>query len=262
MLRYITLYMSFIRFSFSRALEFRLDFWFRIFMDVIYYVINIAFFKIIYNHTGILGGWNEQQVMVFVGTYLVVDALFMTIFSNNIWWLPTLVNKGELDYYIVRPVSSLFFVSVREFAINSFVNLVMAVAILAWAVSQVPQSFAIGQYLFFALLLLNGVFLYFMVNLCFILPVFWLHSARGLGMTFYAAGRFMERPHRIFSGFTRVALMTVLPMSMMASIPASLFLDGFDLALYAQLLAVTAAFFGIIVMVWNRGLRAYSSASS
>lgn len=262
MLRYLQLYASFVRFSLSRALEFRLDFWFRIVMDLIYYAINIAFFKIIYNHTGILGGWDEQQVMVFVGAYLVVDALFMTIFSNNVWWLPQLVNKGDLDYYIVRPVSSLFFVSLREFAINSFVNLVMAVAILVWAIAQLPQPFGIGQYLFFTLLLFNGVLIYFLVNLCFVLPVFWLHSARGLGMTFYALCRFMERPHRIFSGMTRVVLMSIMPMSMMASIPTKLFIEGFHLQLYLQLLTVTAVFFGIVVMLWHWGLRSYSSASS
>ena len=42
------------------------------------------------------------------------------------WWLPMLINRGDLDYYLVRPVSTLFFVSFRDFAANSFVNLVIA----------------------------------------------------------------------------------------------------------------------------------------
>jgi rhomboid protease GluP len=44
MRRYLTLYLYFLRFSFSRALEFRVDFLFRVVMDVVYYAVNIAFF--------------------------------------------------------------------------------------------------------------------------------------------------------------------------------------------------------------------------
>ena len=39
-MRYLRLYLYFLRFSFSRAMEFRLDFYFRILMDVAFYVVN------------------------------------------------------------------------------------------------------------------------------------------------------------------------------------------------------------------------------
>lgn len=64
----------------------------------------------------------------------------MTLFSNNLWWLSTYVNRGDLDYYLVRPVSSLFFVSLRDFAANSFVNLLMACSLLAWTITNCDQA--------------------------------------------------------------------------------------------------------------------------
>ena len=67
MRRYARLYLCFLRFSFSRAMEFRVDFFFRIFMDAFFYFINIAFFKVVFLHTSLLGGWGEEQMMVFVG---------------------------------------------------------------------------------------------------------------------------------------------------------------------------------------------------
>jgi ABC-type uncharacterized transport system permease subunit len=48
----------------------------------------------------------------------------------------------------------------------------------------------------------------------------------------------------------------------MASFPARLLLEPFDVAILAQLLGVTAGFCGLTLWVWNRGLRAYASASS
>ncbi len=108
MFRYIKLYAHFLRFSFSRAMEFRFDFFFRIFMDILYYGINIGFYKIIFSHTTALAGWNEPQTMVFVAGFLVVDAINMTVFANNLWMITDYINKGELDYYLLRPVMKLF----------------------------------------------------------------------------------------------------------------------------------------------------------
>ncbi|MCB0385330.1 MAG: hypothetical protein KDD43_08040, partial [Bdellovibrionales bacterium] len=66
MIRYLRLYMYFLRFSFSRAMEFRIDFFFRIFMDLIFYIVNILFFKVIFIHSDLLAGWTEPQVFIFV----------------------------------------------------------------------------------------------------------------------------------------------------------------------------------------------------
>ena len=121
-------------FPLSKAMEFRFDFSFRVFMDFAYYGIQIAFYNVIFLQTTALGGWNRDQALVFMGGYLVVDGIAMTFFSNNLWWLPTAVNRGDLDYYLTRPVSSLFFLTLRDFPANSLINLVFALGILAWAV--------------------------------------------------------------------------------------------------------------------------------
>ena len=56
-MRYLRLYAHFMRFSFSRAMEFRLDFFFRIFMDTLWYAHHLVFFWVVYRHTSLLGGW-------------------------------------------------------------------------------------------------------------------------------------------------------------------------------------------------------------
>ena len=98
MARYLRLYLQFLSFSFSRSLEYRMDFWFRIVMDCMFYAVELIFFTVLYQHTDLLGGWNYDQVLIFVSGYLIIDAIHMTVFSNNLWWLPIYVNKGDLDY--------------------------------------------------------------------------------------------------------------------------------------------------------------------
>lgn len=262
MLRYPRLFLNFVRFSVGRAMEFRVDFFFRILMDCVYYAVNLSFFKVLYLHTPLLAGWTEPQVMVFVACYLMVDAIQMTLFSNNMWWFPQLVNKGELDYYLIRPVSSLFFISLRDFAANSFLNLVIAAGILAWAIAQSGIETSFGSIALLGLMILNGTFLFYVMNFLTILPVFWTHSTRGLNQMHWLMTRFMERPDRVFRGAVRLLVTTVLPYSLMASFPARFFLEGFNATLFAHTVAVSIAFVFILRFAWAKALRAYSSASS
>ena len=261
-MRYLTLYKYFLRFSFTKAMEFRLDFFFRIFMDIIYYVVNILFFQVIYLHTSMLAGWTQDQMILFIAGYLLTDAINMTVFSNNVWWLPQFINRGDLDYYLIRPVSPLFFLSLREFAANSFVNLLVAIGFFAYAVSQYQAPFEWYQLVFYVGLLITGVIIQFGIQLLFILPTFWTQNLRGLLDFYYAIGFAGERPDRIYKGFARILFTYIIPFSLIASFPARLFMDPFDSGILFHFFGVAIILWTITLTIWKKGLRSYSSASS
>ena len=260
--RYLRLYLGFVRFSFSKAMEFRVDFFFRVVMDMVFYATQIGFFAVLYGHTQELGGWDMSKTLIFISGFFLVDALHMTIFANNMWMLPILVNKGDLDYYLVRPVSSLFFVSLREFAANSFLNLLIALGLCTYAISAYAEPLSAGRIALYALLLVNGTLLYAILNIAFLIPVFWLHSARGLGEIFFSLAKYGERPERIFHGYVRRLLVTFLPLSLVASRPAQVLFDGADAQTLLHLSLVTVCAVLFLFWFWNKALRSYSSASS
>jgi len=104
---------------------------------------------VLFLHTPLFGGWNADQMLVFLSALFLADALNMTVFASNMWWLPFFVNRGDLDYYLVRPVSSLFFLSLRDFAANSFVNLLLTLAFVVWVLWSYPGSLGMGRILLF-----------------------------------------------------------------------------------------------------------------
>jgi ABC-2 type transport system permease protein len=260
--RYFRLYLYFLRFSFSKAMEFRVDFFFRIAMDLIYYIVNILFFKVLFLHTPMLAGWTEDQMMVFVACYLLVDALNMTFFSTNMWWLPIHINKGDLDYYLIRPVSPIFFLSLREFSANSFVNLIMASGLLVYALWQYQGVYQSWDLCLLFLLLINGTLIYYCTQMLMILPVFWTQSARGFIDLFYSLGLAMERPDRIYRGWLRKVFTIILPFALIASFPARLFLEQFNWHTFMHLMLVSLALWVVMLWVWRQGLKNYASASS
>ncbi len=231
-------------------------------MDLIYYAVNIAFFKVLFLHTELIGGWSSEQMMVFVGSYLLVDAVNMTVFSTNMWWLPFYINRGELDYYLTRPISPLFFLSLREFAANSFVNLLVALGIFIHAIAVYSGPWEFGHLVGLVLLLVNGVLIFYCIQMLMIIPVFWTQSARGFVDLFYTLGIAMERPDRIYRGWLRVFFTVIMPFALIASYPARIFLEGFTPEVLFHLTAVSAGLWIIMLGLWRLGLRNYASASS
>ena len=260
--RYLKLYAYFLRFSFSKAMEFRVDFFFRIGMDIMWNTMYLSFFTVIFLHTETLGGWNFDQVLVFVGALFVSDAINMTLFSNNMWMFPLHVNKGDLDYYLLRPVSSLYMLSLREFAANSFVNLLIACGILIWALARYPDPLSAAAIALFVGLILLGAFINYTMGMIFLIPVFWMHSVEGVRNLYWSLGSTASRPHRIYRGIVLKVLTTALPFALVASYPVDSLFSGEPTRTLLHMVAVAVVAFLAMYLFWRAGLRAYSSASS
>ena len=78
-----------------------------------------------------------------------------------------LINKGDLDYYLVRPVSTLFFVSLREFAVNSFFNVLIAIGILVWTLLRFPEPVTLARVLLLVFGVGCGTLVFYLVRWCF-----------------------------------------------------------------------------------------------
>lgn len=254
--RYLKLYKNFVRFSCSQTLMFQVDFWLRIVMDLVYYGTMLGLYQVLFLHTDHLGGFSKEQAFVFL------DALQMTIFANGTFALGPSIRSGELDYYLVRPVSTLFFVTLRDFSMSSLINLFFAAAILIGALHQYSGTIAWWQYIYGTALLLNGVFLFYIFRILSALPSFWTVSSRGTQNAFYVLREIGERPDKIYSGVVRAAFMTVLPFCLMASIPTRAFFEPFQAETLALIVMVTATSFCLMLWFWKKGLNAYGSASS
>ena len=262
MLRYLRLYGSFLKFSFGRAMQFRLDFFFRVFMDMLWYAQYLAFFGLLLSQSPTVGGWDVDDMRLFAATLFVVDAMQMTLFSNNLWALIHVVNKGDLDYHLVRPVSTLFFVSLRDFAVNSFLNLLMALGILVWAFSKYPRPLPFPTVALYGILLLVSLGIHYCVQMMSLLPIFWMQSGRGLRDVFFSLDSYTARPVGVFTGWVHRILLTVLPLGIVVSFPVRILVEGPNPSIVLHMLAVLVGGFSVLLFVWRRGLKAYASASS
>ena len=107
-----------------------------------------------------------------------------------------------------------------------------------------------------------GTLIYWELYLLALIPTFWTHRADGLRRLFFGVENLAERPHRIFTGWARRGLLSVLPFALVASYPTVILLEGPSWGRLGWLLGVFVGLSLVVRWAWSRGLRAYSSASS
>lgn len=262
LLHHLKVYLALVRFCLSRSMEFRFDFFFRFIMDCFFYALSIAFFEVLFLHTESLAGWQRPEVLLFVSGGLLIDAIYMTFIARSTWELPRMVNRGELDFQLIRPVNSLFFTMTRHFEFASFLNILVALAIMFYAGSLFTDPITLSQILGFIVLLFNGLLLIVSLRMFTILPVFWTHSELGFHMLFMSLEQIAERPEVIFRGATHLIFTTVLPFLIITSFPARWFFGELSVIEFFYGLGLSIFFFLVITYIWERGLKVYSSASS
>ncbi len=262
MMRYFRLYSHFIRFSFTKALEFRLDFVFRFLMDTSFYIIDFLFFELIYNFTPILGGWQKEQLYLFIPTYLFIDAFRMTVVANSLWWLPKHINSGQIDYYLTKPVSSLFFLSFKDFDFSSLLNLFLTIFLFGYFFLTSTINFEVLNIALYFLFMINALIVIYLIQLSCLIPVFWTGSPRGFMELFHSLAYLWERPTQIFPYVLRRVFYSVIPLAMVATFPCQVLFGEYQVVDIVKSLFVTILIAFFVILFWKLGLKKYTSASS
>src|SRR6185369_1519108 len=91
-----------------REAVYRTNFITSVMVDIIWIGVEVSLFNVIYANVPTLAGWTKPQVYFFLGVFFSSDALFTMLFQRNFWNFSDLVNKGELDILLTKPVSPVF----------------------------------------------------------------------------------------------------------------------------------------------------------
>src|SRR3712207_2033120 len=111
--RYGRVYAACVRNCLARELEFRSNFLFSAVSTAVWAVLSIVLAGLVFTNVREIRGWDMDRMFILTGSFLIVESLMSTLFQRNMQKLSELVNKGELDFVLTRPISSQFLVSIR-----------------------------------------------------------------------------------------------------------------------------------------------------
>ena len=131
--RYFHLIAAFARFGLTRELAFRWNFLVKMFVEVLWLGIILAFYRTIFMKTSVVANWSEPQYLFFVGCYFTLEGLIETLFLENCNAFADLVRSGDLDFYLLMPLDEQFLVTCRNIDWSTAPNLLMGTAVMVRA---------------------------------------------------------------------------------------------------------------------------------
>ena len=260
--RYFSLWRSFFNNSLTRDLEFKANFLGGLIVDIIFYGIQFFFFSIIYSYVNALGVFTREDVMIFLVITFLADTFYMFFFSGNLFNLNRWMVRGDLDYFLLRPVESQFMVSFRYVKSYALVSIVILLIMLTTLILDYSKPIGILNIITFLISFVMGTILWYGIDFIISSSCFWFKNFSVSGWLSHEILKFSTRPDSIYTGILRKVLFSMIPMVLIASIPTRTLLYGPNYHYLIWQLFMAMIFLLLTRIIWKRGLLRYESASS
>jgi len=242
---------------------FRLDFFAPFFIDGSLFVIQLLAFGVIYSNIDRIGSWRQGEMILYIGTFSLLNAISMTLYFFGVIGIPGKVKSGELDLYLSKPVSPLFRLSFENISPGSIPLILMSICIIAYGVGTAEIHLTAGlvlSYLFWIIIM--AVLYYDMEVIIRSVSLYLISMARMEQIEEASIDLCMKLPGIAFYGVYKVIFYLVLPYGIMATLPVQSLIGemNFQLAVYG--IGIVILFSVGTCILWKQGLKRYNSASS
>jgi len=262
MKRLFKLYVAFFRANLIRFFTYRGNFWFNFLLTALESVLLYIGVAILFTHITSIAGWSYQDMLVLIGVFMICNTLSWLLFRAGVNDLDMIINKGDLDWYLIKPADTQLLITFQRIDIQDSGRAVVGIlAIIVGLQGSSVFSAIINLPAFFVTILMGQLVLY---SISLAIKTVSFKSIQGWA-TAAISWRFFELAHYptdIYFGVMRMIYTFVFPLVFVATVPAKA-LQG-DLPLHLFLGSIVAALCALMItrLIWKRALGSYSSASS
>src|SRR3954449_4514228 len=264
MRRYLEIYSIMLRNSLIREMSFKANFLLWMLVEVLWFLGQIVFFSIVFGSINRIGDWSKWEVVLLVGTHQIIAQLFQAFFFVNVANVPELVRTGKLDSILVLPIDGQFAVSTKQFGLDSIISAALGAVVVGvslYKLNVVPNALSIVLYL---VAICFGIAVHYSIMLGLAAVSFWIVRAQGLVYGYFNFLNIARYPDAIFPRLFRVIFGWIIPVVIIANIPARLLIKslGQPWQLMLHLIIASTIAFWLSRVFWKFALGHYSSASS
>ena len=262
--KYGATYALLFRNSLVRDMAFKANFILWIITELLWFFGQIVFVEVMFSQTDRILDWSKWEVVLLIGTHQVISQLFQSFFYVNLANLPELVRTGKLDLMLLLPVDAQFSVSVRQFGLDNVVTGFVGIGIVAYSLHRLSLVPGAGQWLLYCCALALGCAIHYAVMFVLATASFWIVRAQGLIYGYFNLVSLARYPEGIYRGAFRFVFMWILPVILVANVPARFLIRPQESPWPGLLELAAAAGLAMLLsrLLWNLALRRYSSASS
>lgn len=260
MMRYLRALRLFWHASVAAEMEYRLNFVLAVTTSLGNLVGNLFALSLFYRNGATLGGWSWEEALVVAGLATTMEGFGTTFLRPNVGQLVQHVREGTLDFVLLKPIDSQFWLSTRSPSIWGVPNLVYGLLLVVYAGHRMELGFA--DYLRGLPSLAAGFVILYALWFALSATSIWfvrVHSLNAILHSLTSAGRY---PVSAYPAIYRFVFTFIVPVALMTTLPAGTVLGRSPLRLGLWSWAGALLLFAACRVWWRRALRSYTSASS
>ncbi|HEX3247065.1 MAG TPA: ABC-2 family transporter protein [Chloroflexota bacterium] len=260
--RYFRIYLAFVRSCLIREMAFRGHFLLLAFSNTAWTLLSLAFAGFLFTNVRSVGGWDLNAMIVLTGTFSLVLGLLDGLFETNMSRLSEQINRGELDYVLIKPMSSQFYVSTRYVNFNELPAVLISLVTVSAGMARLDRIPSVADLLVYALLVVCALFTFYGLWFSSVTLALWTGRINNIAYLILPIADLGRMPSDIYRGVFKVVFTFILPVALISTIPARSLLGAFEpwMLLYALCAAAVAVMFSS--WFWRFSLGRYTSASS
>lgn len=252
-----------IKLRLSHIMTFRLGFFGPFFINTSYFLVQLFAFEAIYGHVENIRGWGHGEILIFIGTFSLIDSINMVICFFGVISIPEKIQTGELDLYLTKPVNPLLRITFEKMNPGAIPLLIFSACIIGYGVRESGMNLSYANIMAYLVMVPLMTILFYDMELllrCFAFFVFSVNNLMKIENT--AMDLCMKIPGIAFDGIYRFIFYCILPYGVIATLPTQALIGALSVKGLVFGVVIVCIFTFIAFSFWTYGVHRYESASS
>jgi len=260
--KYFKVYTKFLHTSLASEFEYKTNILIDLITAILSLIGSIFLLSIFFQNNGSIGGWEFKQALIIQGIYTILNGITNTLFNPNLTEIVKHIREGTLDFVLLKPIDSQFFISLKKINPSGFLEIMLGFLLLFFCIRinqiNLNLSFLTLSSITISCSICILYSLWFFISTTTIWFVKTWNAIEVL-RSFLYIGRF---PLNSFSFSLRIFFSVFIPIAFITTIPSEAFLGLSQLWKILLEVFVAMVFLFTSRKFWFFALKFYSSASS
>jgi ABC-2 type transport system permease protein len=260
--KHLRVYRALFRMNVMSQMEYRANFVTGILMELGYMVTKILYIVVAFRAGRSIAGFGPDEVLVFIGTFIMATGFYAGVFMMNFFQLSALVKDGSFDTLMTKPVSLQFLATFRRSDIGIFAtDFLGGLVVTIIGLSRLGGGADPWRLAGYAFYLSCGCAVAYAIYLVPMTLVFRIVNAQALAGSIDSFWDFNNVPMIVYGKLGKALGTYLVPMFVITSFPALFALGRMTAAQMIWGAAAPIVFLALARAAWKLGLRSYTSAS-
>lgn len=259
----IAVFKELVRLRMSKLMMFRLGFFGPFFVDGSMFLIQLLVFEAVYSHVDVIGGFNRGEMIMFIGTFSMINAINMIVYFFGVNSIPQKIQSGAMDLYLTKPVDPLFHISFESINPGSIPLAIFSLFLIIYGAGINQLQISLFNVVCYILLMIGMLILYYDLEVIIRTISFFTISTNSIIQIEETGLELcMKLPGTVMYGGFKVLFYIILPYGIMATVPTKVLAGTYTISEVIYGVFIIVIFTVFMRVFWKMGIKHYNSASS